>query len=136
MKVSARLGAAYYMPSEITLLSKSLPKTPVASHPIMQDVAAAEMALATLFRMNAREGIRRGLTPEQDLAAQQFRSDHGPIAALIADPVAEAICNAASILTHHLKAIVPLDQQAACAARLMAPLARLWPFRPVVERAG
>ena len=120
MKVSARLGAAYYMPSEITLLSRSPPKNPVASHPIMQDVPAIEMALATLYRMNAREGIRRGLTPEQDLAAQQFRSDHGPIAALIADPVTEAICYAASVLTLHLKTIVPLDQQAACAARLMA----------------
>ncbi|WP_210246536.1 hypothetical protein, partial [Methylobacterium sp. WL12] len=73
-----------------------------------------------LVRRSKQEAIRGGCTPERDMAAQQFVREHGALAALIADPVNEAIHFAASILMSHLKLVVPQDQQPASAARLSA----------------
>ena len=115
MKITATFG-----PALIACAAPSQTSLPRPPHPILSDVPAIEAALATLFRLSKREAIQRGLTAEQDLAAQQLRSEHGRLAALIADPVTEAVCNAASVLASHLKRVVPLDQQPASAARLTA----------------
>ena len=116
---NARFGTAYHMPSQIKLLSKSPPRSPPPPpHPILSDVPAIEAALGTLFRLCKHEAIKRGLMPELDLAAQQFRAEHGRIAALIADPVTQALCDAASVLTHHLRSLVSEEEQVACVARL------------------
>ena len=114
---AARFGPATRVPGRIRLLSKPLPKPP---HPILKDIPAVEAAIATLLRLSKQHAIARGVTPEHDMAANQFEEEHGALAALIADPVSAAAYQAAAVLVAHISKLNRPEDYAASSARIEA----------------
>ena len=122
MKVAARLGPGWPCsathtdrPSRIGRLAPAKPE-----HPIVRDQVAVERAIAALLGTVKADAIRRGVTPEDDVASEAFRREHGTLAAYIADPVGETCAAAAILLLEHLKRIAPAAEIPAAAARIDA----------------
>ena len=117
MKVSGHLVRVMRVSGRIRLVSKPPPKPP---HPILSDVPAIEAAVATLLRLSKKHAITRGITPEHDMAANEFKAQHGDLAALIADPVSEAAYQMAAVLLARLSRLNRPEDYSASSARIEA----------------
>lgn len=120
MKITARLATGWTAPA--VHAGRPSPSgeavNPRPGHPILRDQPAIEAALATVLLAGKNDAIRRGVTPEQDVAAAAFRAEHGALAACIVDPVGEACAGVAAVLLAHLKSIVSDDELHAAALRI------------------
>ena len=110
---TGRLGLVMRVPGPVRFVSKP-------PHPITQDIPAVEAAIATLLRLSKQHAIARGVTPEHDMAANQFGEEHGALAALIADPVSAAAYQAAAVLVAHISKLNRPEDYAASSARIEA----------------
>ena len=110
MKITATFGLAL-------LTNQPLPKN---LPPIMADLGAIEEALTAIVRASNAHAVSMGREPEIDLAVGELRSDHGIIAALIADPVSEAFNLAGSILAQRIRNLTTDEECAAISRRIRA----------------